>query len=175
MGSKVEYIALIFIALVAGFAYFLQTPTLKNSNPTQELSKKETEVNNFIEYEINATATLHTLKAKNAYKMEDVWYVKEPNITTKRIKILSSKEATSSKQKVVFLKDVYALRDDNATYNSQKAIYLKDKRKFITPGKFILIKGEDKVTGKELIYKANTKETFAKDVKGKFKLKDTKK
>ncbi len=175
MGSKVEYIALIFIALVAGFAYFLQTPTLQNSNPTQELSKKETEVNNFIEYEINATATLHTLKAKNAYKMENKWYIKEPYISTKNIKILSSKEAIYAKQKVVFLKDVYALRDDNTTYNSQKAIYLKNKEEFITPTKFILTKGADKVTGKELIYKVITKETFAKDVKGKFKLKDTKK
>jgi len=172
MGSKVEYIVALFIVFIGLIAYFLQMPTPKEQKKSQVSNKKETELNNFIEYEINATALSHILRAKNAYKVNTTWYLKEPNITSESIKKLHSKRAIYTKDTITFLEDVYALREDNTTYNSQKAIYLKGKEELLTPKKFLLQRPKSKVVGTHLLYKANSKETFAKDVQGKFKLKE---
>jgi hypothetical protein len=175
MGSKIEYIVLTFITLLIVFLYLtkpLEENILKSSS--HKVLEKTTEISNFIEYEINATKLFHILKARNAYEVNNKWYLKDINITSESIKRLSSKEAISSKDKVIFLKDIFALKKDNTTYKSQKAIYLKKTKEFITPQNFILEKNGSIVRGRDLVYKAKKKETYAKDIKAEIKLKDTK-
>ncbi len=174
MGSKIEAFILGFIIILGAFAYFIVDINLENKDTKTIEQKKETEINNFIEYELNATELFHILHASNAYKLNDIWYLKKPNITSESIQKLSSKRAIYSKDKIIFLDNVYALKEDNSTYHSQKAIYLKREDELLTPKAFQLQKNGSIVVGKKLIYKNKTQETFAKDVQAAIKLKDTK-
>ncbi len=172
MGSKIEYILIAAIAFVA-----LLPLGIKISNKSlapKKLEQKSSEINNFTEFEINSTNLQHTLKAKSAEEINEKWYLKEPNVTTDKIKSLSSKRSIADSNKIEFFDKVVAKKVDGTIYRSEHAIYDLKKKKLDTPKKFTIKRGSDIVRGVNLQYDVKSKVTRAKDVNGTFKLKEKK-
>jgi hypothetical protein len=169
MGKRVELILFAIIVLIVLIALNVKVKNSPYKNIS--VSKKSSEINNFTEYEINASTILHTLNAKNAYESKGKWHIKDINISNKEIKSLTAKESVYAKDKIVLSKDVKAVKNDGMEYRSNKAIYKTKIKELITPNNFTIKRKVDIVRGKELIYKAKEKATFAKDVNGTFVLK----
>jgi len=170
MGKRVELILLLVIVVITLIALNVKVKG-NSSYKNIKYSKKTSEVNNFTEFEINATTLLHTLNATNAYEESGKWHIKDVNISNKEIKSLTAKKSIYSKDKIVLTKDVEAIKRDGMVYKSQKAIYKTKTKELITPNRFIITRKVDIVEGRKLIYKANQKATMAKDVYGTFVLK----
>ncbi len=174
MGSKLEYLLILLILIVLSI-FFIFDNSFENKKTNQFLTQKESEINNFILYEINASNLLYKLKAKKAFKIKKNWYLTKPIIKNSKIKYLISKQAIYYKDKILFIKDVNLLKEDNTTYSSQKAIYFTKKKELLTPKNFIITKNRIKIRGKKLIYQFEKNITKAKDVEAIIKLKDSKK
>ena len=173
MGRRVEYILILAIMVVLVIPYFINLDT-QSQNKSKKTSNKSTEINNFIEYEINATKLQHTLKAKNAQEIKKKWYLKNPNIKTDKLESLSSKSSIASSKKIEFYTNVVAVKVDGTVYKSNKATYNTKTKMLTTPKKFTINRYVDIVTGNNLHYDAKRKITKAKDVNGTFVLKKAK-
>jgi len=172
MGRRVELFLILAIAIVVLIPFGIN---IKNSQTkASKIEEKSSEINNFIEYEINATNLQHTLRATRAQEVNAKWHLQEPNITTDKIKSLSSNSSIVSNKNIIFTENVVAIKRDGTVYKSNKAIYNTKNRKLTTPDKFTITRKVDIVTGKELNYNAKTKVTKAKNVKGTFVLKKAK-
>ena len=168
MGSKLEYILLIAIAVVALIPFGIE---IKNPKSDASTANKKSEVNNFIEYELNATTLKHILKGKSAKELkEDNWYLVEPTMETDELNALSAKSSIFNGKTIEFNKDVVAIKKDGTIYKSQKAIYELKSKNLITPQRFTIKRKVDIVRGKDLEYNPNSKVTKAKDVNGTFVL-----
>ena len=173
MGRRVEYILILAIFTALAIPYFINS----NSNldkKEKELVDKSSEINNFIEYEINSTKLQHTLRAKRAENVNNNWYLNEPNITTDKIESLSSKSSILTPKNLKFYNNVVAVKADGTIYKSDKATYNLETKILTTPKKFTINRQVDIVTGKDLHYDAKRKITKAKDVNGTFVLKKAK-
>jgi len=168
MGRKLEAILLIAIILVGVVSFFIK---INDKTYNKKGSFEKTKINNLIEYEINKSALTHTLKAKSALEINNVWKLKKPKFTNENIKELTSKESVINNKKMIFTEDVKVIKKDGIIYKSQKAIYDTKNKKLITPKNFVINRQNDIVKGKELFYDANKKITTAKDVNGTFKIK----
>lgn len=173
MGRRVEYILLLAILAVLAIPYFVNLDS-KNLNRDNRVNNKSSEINNFIEYDINATKLQHTLKAKSAQEVNQKWYLKNPRITTDKLKSLSSKKSVASSETIDFYDNVVAIKADGTVYKSNKATYNTKTKILTTPKKFTINRHIDIVTGKDLHYDAEQKITKAKDVNGTFVLKKAK-
>ena len=169
MGSRVEYFLVAVIVLIAIISFNSNIKPLKVEKSYKNL--KSSEINEFTEFEINATELLHTLKAKNAYEENKKWYIKDINITNSSIKSLTAKNSVYDQNRIILNNDVKVLKKDGIEYSSQKAIYNTNSKRLLTPNKFIIKREVNIVKGKELIYNAKEKATTAKDVNGTFILK----
>jgi hypothetical protein len=170
MGSRVEYI----LAATVGLLFLLLLTTSSKQEQKikpKKVNSRSSEINDFIEYEINSTSLLHTLKAKNAYQKSKKWYIEDANITNKAIKSLTAKKSVYSEDKIILTKDVKAVKRDGVVYKSEKAIYNTKTKELVTPKSFTINRSVDIVKGRELKYNAKERATRAKDVNGTFILK----
>jgi lipopolysaccharide assembly outer membrane protein LptD (OstA) len=168
MGRKLEIILLSAILFVGTVSFFIK---INNETFNKKSTNKKTLINNLVEYEINRSELEHTLKAKSALELNDMWKLKNPIFTNKNIKELTSEESVIDNKKMIFTKNVKVVKKDGIIYKSQKAIYDIKNKKLITPENFVINRQSDIVRGKELFYDINKKITTAKDVNGTFKLK----
>jgi len=173
MGRRVEYLLIFAIIIVLIIPYFIKV-NIDGKAKNKNISYKSTEINNFIEYDINATKLQHTLKARSAEEIKQKWYLKEPKITTDKLKSLSAKKSVATSDKIVFYNNVIAVKVDGTIYKSSKATYNTKTKTLNTPKKFTINRHVDIVRGKDLVYDAEHKITKAKDVNGTFVLKKAK-
>ena len=174
MGRRVEYILILAIAAVLIIPYFIKVDVKNRANDTNSFNKSS-EINNFTEYEINATKLQHTLKAQSAQEKNKKWYLKKPNIKTDKINSLTSDTSLATPNKIEFSGNVVAIKADGTIYKSNKAIYNTKTKMLITPKKFTINREVDIVSGKDLHYDSTQKITKAKDVNATFVLKKAKK
>ncbi len=169
MGSKLEYILVVAIVIVALIPFGIE---IKNPKSSKEVTTKRSEVNNFIEYELNATTLKHILKGKSAKELkEDNWFLVEPKMETSELNTLSAKNSIFNGKTIEFNKDVVAIKRDGTIYKSSKAIYELKSKNLITPKEFTIRRNVDIVRGKDLEYNPKERVTKAKDVNGTFVLK----
>ena len=173
MGRRVEFILILAIMAVFAIPYFVNFDS-KSTDKVKKVNSKSSEINNFIEYDINATKLQHTLKAKSAQEVNQKWYLKEPIIITDKLKSLSSKSSVASSEVIDFYDNVVAIKSDGTVYKSNIATYNIKTKMLTTPKKFTINRHVDIVTGKDLHYDAEHKITKAKDVNGTFVLKKAK-
>jgi len=173
MGRRVEYILILAIFVALAIPHFISSSN-NIEKKEKEVPNKSSEINNFTEYEINSTKLQHILRAKSAQEVNKKWYLKEPNITTDKLKSLSSKSSIATSNKIEFYDNVVAIKADGVVYKSSKAIYNTKTKMLVTPKKFTINRTTDIVTGKDLHYDAKNKITKAKDVNGTFVLKKAK-
>ena len=173
MGRRVEYILILAIVVVLAIPYFVNLDS-KNVDNLKKANNKSSEINNFIEYDINATKLQHTLKAKSAQEVDQKWYLEKPIITTDKLKSLSSKSSVATSEAIDFYDNVVAIKVDGTIYKSNIATYNTKTKMLTTPKKFTINRHVDIVTGKDLHYDAKHKITKAKDVNGTFVLKKAK-
>jgi len=173
MGRRVEYILIIAIILVLiiPFTIKIKKSIVKKDN---KITKKSSELNNFTEYEINATTLQHTIKASKAEEIKKSWHLKNVEVTTDKIESLNAKRAIVKSDKLELYDNVVAKKRDGTIYKSQKATYNTKNKQLITPEKFTIFRHTDIVKGRHLEYDANKKVTKAKDVNGTFVLKKAK-
>jgi len=172
MGSKLEYILVVLILIVILIPFGVE---VKNPENSIEVTKKKSEVNNFVEYELNATNLKHILKGKSAKELkEDNWYLVEPKMETNELNTLSAKSSIFNGKTIEFNKDVVAIKKDGIIYKSDKAIYELKTKNLITPNGFTIKRNIDIVRGKDLEYNPSSRVTKAKDVNGTFVLKKPK-
>ena len=174
MGRRVEYILILAIVVVLAIPYFINLDE-QGKTKGKKTSNKSSEINNFIEYEINATKLQYTLNAESAQEIKKKWYLKNSNIKTDKLKSLSSKRSIASQKKIEFFDNVKAIKVDGTVYKSNKATYNATTKILTTPKKFTINRHVNIVTGKDLHYDAKRKITKAKDVNGTFVLKKAKK
>jgi len=173
MGRRVEYILILAIMAVFAIPYFVNLDS-KSIDKEKKTNSKSSEINNFIEYDINATKLQHTLKAKSAEEIDKKWYLEKPTIITGKLKSLSSKKSVATPEAIDFYDNVVAVKVDGTVYKSDKATYNTKTKMLITPKKFTINRHVDIVTGKDLHYDTKHKITKAKDVNGTFVLKKAK-
>ena len=171
MGSKIEYIVALLIVFIVLVAKYVHINPINNTHTNS--NNKTIEFNNFVAYDLNSTTIKDIIKGKQAVKYSDKWILKEPKISTKDIKDISSKYAIYSKNFIVFKGNVTAVKKNGTILKSNYATYNLKKSELFTPKRFYLYKDKDKVTGKELFYDKKHKITKAKDVNGTFKLKNS--
>jgi len=169
MGKKVELtlFAIVALMLLIAINIEIKNDPYKNIQP----NKKSSEINNFTQFEVNATSLLHTLKATNAYEINKKWHIKDANITNSNIKSLTAKKSVYTQDKIILQDNVKAIKYDGLIYKSQKAIYNTKNKELKTPENFTIKRNVDIVSGKELFYDTKNKVTKAKDVNGTFILK----
>ena len=169
MGTKVERVFFILIIFASAFAYILVNK--KYTNKSKAIGTQKTiELNNFIEYDINATKLLSTLKSQQAYQLNQIWFLKEPIVSTDEIKYLKSKRALSKRGIVEFIDDVRIVRRDGKKYFSNKTFYKIDAKEVVTPDKFKMLKEFEKIEGVSMVYDTQKEITKAKNVKAVFKM-----
>ena len=169
MGSKLEYILIIAIIIVAIIPFGIE---IKNPTYNKSAEAKKSEVNNFIEYELNSTTLKHILQGKSAKEInEDNWYLIEPSMQTLEVKKLSAKSSVFNGKTIVFDKNVVLIKRDGLIYKSNRAIYDLKSKDIITPNSFEIKKSANIVKGRSLEYNPSKRVTKAKDVNGTFILK----
>jgi|AAUQ01.1.fsa_nt_gi lipopolysaccharide assembly outer membrane protein LptD (OstA) len=174
MESKIEYIVFGVILIFIGVIINVDSQKKESPPRVQEESlgvKKSTQISNFILYEINGSALIHTIKAEEAIEIANEWILKKPIISTEDVKYLRSDKSIVKKNRVIFIKNVKALKEDGTIYMSQKAIYYIDKKRLKTPRGFVIVSDKDKIEGKNLIYDVDNKSAKAHSVNGKFQIK----
>jgi len=169
MGSKLEYILIVAIIIVALIPFSIE---IKNPKKSNSVELKKSEVNNFIEYELNSTTLKHILQGKSAKEInENNWYLVEPSMQTLEVKKLSAKSSIFNGKTIVFDKNVVLIKRDGLIYKSNRAIYDLKSKDIITPNSFEIKKSANIVKGKSLEYNPAKRVTKAKDVNGTFILK----
>ncbi len=168
MGSKIEKITFIIIIITAVVAYFLATAKFTKVEKVVE-NKKSTELNDFIEYDINTTALMSILRAKQAYERDQIWFLTNPIVSTDKIEYIKSKRALAKSGIVEFIDKVKTLRRDGKKYYSNKVFYKIRTKEIVTPGNFIVIKEFNKMRGASMVYDTDKEVTRAKNVKAVFK------
>jgi len=171
MGSKIEYIVALLAIIIVLFAKYVHIKPINAD--TQVATSKSIEFKDFTAYDINQTNINSIIKGSNAIKYSDKWVLKNPDITTKDIKRLTSKDANYTDKFLIFKNSVVAIKTDGTIYKSNYAKYNLKTDELFTPNKFQIAKKSDKVVGKELYYNKKDKITKAKDVNGSFKLKNS--
>jgi len=108
MGSRVEYILIVAISVVLLIPFVVNINSNKNTGISA--GNKSSELNNFIEYEINATKLQHTLKASKAEQIKENWHLNNVEIKTDKLKSLKANSATVKPQKIELNKNVVAIK-----------------------------------------------------------------
>jgi len=170
MGIKLEWFFVLVIAIFLSI-FFIFDQNKKSIQKAKSFTPKEIEINNFIAYDINKSAIKHQIRAKNAIKQNNNWYLKDTNISSDDIKSLTSKKAIYQGDKFIFLDNVVGIKKDGTIYKSNEAIYNVKTLKFYTNKNFILEKNGSIVYGKKLFYDKKLKITKAKDINSTIKLK----
>jgi len=172
MGSRVEYVLILAISIVLLIPFVIDIDSSKNAKTAA--GNKSSELNNFIEYEINATKLQHTLKASKAEQIKENWHLNSVEIKTDKLKSVKANSAIVKPQKIELNKNVVAVKQDGTIYKSQKAVYDKKSKELITPENFTITRKVDIVKGKKLEYISDKNITKAKDVNATFVLKKAK-
>ncbi len=170
MGIKLEWI---FVAVIMIFLsiFFIFDQNKKSIQKAKSYIPKEIEINNFTAYDINRSTIKQQIKAKNALKQQNSWYLKDANISNEDIKSLTSKQAIYKDNKFIFIGNVVGIKKDGTIYKSDEAIYNLKDLKFYTDKNFIIEKNGAIVYGKRLFYDKKLKITKAKDINSTIKLK----
>jgi len=172
MGSRVEYILIVAISVVLLIPFVVNINSNKNTGISA--GNKSSELNNFIEYEINATKLQHTLKASKAEQIKENWHLNNVEIKTDKLKSLKANSATVKPQKIELNKNVVAIKQDGTIYKSQKAVYDKKSKDLVTPENFTITRKVNIVNGRKLEYFFDKNITKAKDVNATFVIKKAK-
>jgi hypothetical protein len=171
MGSKIERVVLVFIIVATVIGYLLINKKY-NTEAEVDNSQRSTELNDFTEYDINRTNLMATLTAQQAFKLNEVWFLSYPIVTTDKIAYVKSKRALSKKGIVEFIDNVKTLRRDGKQYFSNKVFYKVRSKEIVTPGEFLVIKEFQKMRGTSMVYDTDAEATRAKNVNATFKIKN---
>lgn len=104
---------------------------------------------------------------RDEFKKFDGFYIKGDTNHS-----LSSDDASYKGSLLTFRNNAFYKNSDNVTYNSDEIIYDLDKKELSSKKDFVLRQNENKVIGKEILYKMEDKKIYAKKVKGWSQLKN---
>lgn len=79
---------------------------------------------------------------------------------------LTSNDAIYKGNILTFKNNAFYSNSDNVTYNSDEIVYDINKKEISSKKDFVLTQNENKVIGKEILYKMEDKKIYAKKVKG---------
>lgn len=171
MGSRIERVIFILV-IVAGVVGYMLVVKKYNTHKAVDNSQKSTELNDFTEYDINRTNLMSTLIAKQAFEINEMWFLSYPIVTTDKIAFIKSKRALSKSGIVEFIDDVKTLRRDGKQYFSDKVFYKVRTKEIVTPGDFLVIREFQKMRGTSMVYDTDAEATRAKNVNATFKIKN---
>jgi len=168
MGSKIEKVLFIFILITAVTSFFLVTAKYEHVQKVVQ-NKKSTELNEFTEYDVNQTALMSTLQAKQAYERNNIWFLSNPVVSTDKIEYIKAKRALAKSGIVEFIDKVKTLQRDGKKYFSNKVFYKIRTKEIVTPGNFIILNEFENMQGASMVYDTDKEVTRAKNVKAVFK------
>ena len=161
MVLRVEYILILSI-MVVGFFIFIEKPKsvkLVESNSTKEFFFK-----NFSLLEIDENGIKNQLRAEEATKDKNSFYLIDINITHNKIDNILSKKAIYIKDYIQLKDSVILKRGDEFQFSTDDLNYsIKDKIAH-TDREFILQMNQNRIKGSNLYYNIETKEITAKNI-----------
>lgn len=134
----------------------------------RDLSVANMQVNQIVDYEINATKISGKYEADrlNRYANKDEFLNFKASVLRQNLEHnLSSQTAIYQGDEMKFLKDVRYENNESLKFSSDELIYNQKAKIAKTTSDFVATKNHDKVIGKSLEYDIGNKQTKAQGVK----------
>ena len=168
----------IFYVAIAIFSVAMVFLSLQDPYLTEAFKKDNTIANmemiGINDYEIGKKINLQIIaKSGTRYKNYDEF--RDFNGTHLDVDLnhtLSSKTAIRKGDTLTFKGDANYHNSDNINYTSQEIIYNTKKKIVKSDSDFVMWQGEDKVSGKSIVYDINKKQTNAKGIHAWYLIKD---
>ncbi|MSN96016.1 LPS export ABC transporter periplasmic protein LptC [Campylobacter sp. FMV-PI01] len=171
MAIRIFYIA-ISIFSVAMVFLSLQTPYFRDFFKSN-LEIASMEMIDIVDYGItpDIVNSKYTAKKGVKFKDRDEFYDFRGQILGDFNHTLSSKKALYKNNTITLFDDVKYSNSDGLNYLSDEIIYNTKTKIVKSQNQFLMLKGENNITGKNLVYDLNKKQSFAKEVKAWYHIK----
>lgn len=130
-------------------------------------------ISSFTMYEFDSKGLITLMNGEKATRYKDRYSVEKIDYTDNSKKYIANMKSNSGiyKNDVVYLDgDILYVREDGLTFKTQKATYDKKTSVAMTEGDFVLYRGANIVTGKELKYDSSLDRVASKNVTVKYQL-----
>lgn len=134
-------------------------------------------ISSFTMHEINRDGLITLMNGNKATKYSNRYEVEQMDYTDNSKKYIANMRSNSGiyKDDVVFLLgDIKYIREDGLTFETQTAAYDKRTNIAVTDGDYVLYRGKNRVTGKELKYNNSLETIESKNVKAIYQLEESK-
>ncbi|PLY13571.1 LPS export ABC transporter periplasmic protein LptC [Sulfurimonas sp. CVO] len=130
----------------------------------------------FTMYELDSKGLITLMNGEKAIRYADRYTIDKMDYTDNSKKYIANMKSNSGiyKDDIVYLNgDVVYFRQDGLTFETQKAVYNKKTNIATADGDYVLYKGTNRVTGRELKYNNSLQRVESKDVKAIYQLKES--
>jgi len=166
MVSRIETVLIVAILFFAGKGMLTELSQNRQDTVTKE---KELALFSFVFKEVNQTALLHTITAKQMIKYPDETQYEDFALYTPDLTLMSP-YAVAEQRDILLEQNATVIKKDGSRYHAGAVIYDRKNRRLNLADTFSLTNRFGDLKGTEMQYDANKKELHGESVKAAYEL-----